>query len=327
MVSNNNANPSVLVILATGKTGRGVTDAFVESDKYQVFGTTRTKNHPELLAKGITPIVFGFGSTESIQNALAVSKASIVVLITAYPVSKTAENEFQHAKLIIDACRETDFVKYIFYPCSSALASKAKEYGCIHLEAKPRIEAYMNEVLSSRGINYTVLEPAIFMENFDDPSTYNPLKRGYVKGIFPADRRIPMVSTYDIGKALIKMVEQPDQWNGKTYRCTSCFASGMENAEILSRVSGIRCVYGLAIPSFLMRWFLPELVKMVHYIKVEYNDNDEWDPEIAIQDFKQLVPDALDCKEWFERKGKWSDGTKFGEDPPPVGFFWKLLGY
>ena len=234
---------------------------------------------------------------------------------------------FSTPNLLLMHVVKQDFVKYIFYPCSSALASKAKEYGCIHLEAKRRIEAYMKEVLSSKSINYTVLEPASFMENLDDPSTYNPLKRGYVKRIFPGDRKIPMVSTYDIGKALIKMAEQPDQWNGKTYPCTSCFASGIENAEILSRVSGVLCVYGLAMPSFLMRWFLPELVEMVHYIKVEYNDNDEWDPETAIQDFIQLVPDALDCKEWFERKGKRSDGTKFGENPLPVGFFWKLSGY
>ena len=74
---------SVLVLLATGKMGSGVCNALVEARRnYRIFGTTRHASHPALAQKGVTPIEFTYGSKESIRNALHVSEASIVVVVT-----------------------------------------------------------------------------------------------------------------------------------------------------------------------------------------------------------------------------------------------------
>eukprot|EP00547_Thalassionema_nitzschioides_P014884 CAMPEP_0194254618 /NCGR_PEP_ID=MMETSP0158-20130606/32623_1 /TAXON_ID=33649 /ORGANISM="Thalassionema nitzschioides, Strain L26-B" /LENGTH=63 /DNA_ID=CAMNT_0038992731 /DNA_START=30 /DNA_END=217 /DNA_ORIENTATION=+ len=44
---------------------------------------------------------------------------------------------------------------------------------------------------------------------------------------------------------------------------------------------------------------------------MEWIESDGFTADIAV--FKQIVPDAMGVKAWFESKGKWADGTKFGE--------------
>ena len=103
---------NVLITLANGKLGQGIIDAFLSWNlkvdqnqqqkqiKYNLFGTSRDPNSPTLLEKGVTPIGFEFGNASSIENALNISQASIVIIITAWntAANKNSQTEFHHSR-------------------------------------------------------------------------------------------------------------------------------------------------------------------------------------------------------------------------------------
>ena len=97
----NTKKKRVLVLLATGKLGSGIVDAFLSAtDKaYDVFGTTRDVNHPTLVSKGIIPVQFSYGDTHSMKRALEISTPSILIVITACQIAKSLEKEFIMVRL------------------------------------------------------------------------------------------------------------------------------------------------------------------------------------------------------------------------------------
>lgn len=101
----NTKKKRVLILLATGKLGSGIVDAFLSAtDKaYDVFGTTRDVNHPTLVSKGIIPVQFSYGDTHSMKRALEISTPSILIVITAV----------MHGKIILDAVKEMENLPHV----------------------------------------------------------------------------------------------------------------------------------------------------------------------------------------------------------------------
>ena len=96
----NTKKKRVLVLLATGKLGSGIVDAFLSAtDKaYDVF-CTRDVNHPTLVSKGIIHVQFSYGDTHSMKRALEISTPSILIVITAFQIAKSLEKEFIMVRL------------------------------------------------------------------------------------------------------------------------------------------------------------------------------------------------------------------------------------
>jgi uncharacterized protein YbjT (DUF2867 family) len=315
MPSSNNTTKqkSVLIVLATGKMGQGISQAFLDSGKYKVFGTSRDPNHPKLLERGIVPIDFRFGDKESMMNALKKSDATVAVLITDLIriAVKSPDLELQHGQALIDACKEVGTLQHVILCSNHCCEVSADICAAKHMTNKLAIETY----LKMAGLaSYSILRPASFMENYDDAVNYNPLTRGYLSDLYPRDANVCLVATIDIGKAAVIMTENRDKWKGKTLDCASCISTGVETAIMLSSVSGEPCVYKSAPPSFIL-WFISrDLYQMVKYVSAGMEG---WDAEASIKTFRDVVPDALGIDEWFKSKGVWSDGTKFGETPVP----------
>jgi NAD(P)-dependent dehydrogenase (short-subunit alcohol dehydrogenase family) len=123
----------VLVTLSTGRLGQGICDAFLMAEEeYQVYGTSQDRDDPSLRNKGIIP--FEFGNYASVINALKESQASVVVVITGdgYGTKKLSQNnEFENAKLIIDACAESqDQIDHLFVASLFACDEGPRCYGC-----------------------------------------------------------------------------------------------------------------------------------------------------------------------------------------------------
>jgi len=84
--------------------------------------------------------------------------------------------------------------------------------------------------------------------------------------------------------------------------------SGNDLANVLSSVSGIPVVYQQSPPLLVLRLFLPRLYYMVTVNAASVqNSHDN-----LSDDFKALVPNAMDFKTWLvERQKTWSDGVRF----------------
>mmetsp|Transcript_27022 Transcript_27022/g.49169 ORF Transcript_27022/g.49169 Transcript_27022/m.49169 type:complete len:348 (-) Transcript_27022:43-1086(-) len=309
---NTSNKPAVLVVLATGKMGLGISQAFLNNGKYKVYGTSRDPNNPKLLERGIIPIEFRFGDQESMKNALRVSNASVAILITDLIriANKSPEQEYLHGKVMIDACKQAETSHVIF--CSNHCCEVSTDICTAkNMTNKLAIEIY----LKSTGLPcYSILRPASFMENYDDPVNYNPLMRGNLSDLYHRDVKVCLVATRDIGKAAVVIAENRRKWAGSTLDCASCLSTGSENAEILSSVSGVSCIYKKVPPNFILWLISRDLYQMVKYVS---SGMEGWDAQDSIAKFRAVVPDALSVHEWFKLKGMWANGSRFRESETP----------
>ena len=165
----------------------------------------------------------------------------------------------------------------------------------------------MNITCSQSYNHHSILRSSSFYENLDDPTVHNPLCRGYVRDSFQASVPINHVSTFDIGRAAVKIANNKEQWHGKVITCIASVDSGNDLANVLSSVSGIPVVYQQSPPPLVLRLFLPRLYYMVTVKASVQNSHDN-----LSDDFKALVPNAMDFKTWLvESQKTWSDGVRF----------------
>lgn len=252
---------TVLVIGSTGHQGSKVCDALLQSGQFIVQGTTRKAPNKKLADKGIEAISFKYGDRESIDNAIKVSQATMLFLVTDHRIAGV-DNEIKSGKLIIDACKDSS-IKHIVF--SSVIDCDVCSDKITFFKSKFQIENY----LKATDMSYSILRPSGFLENFDDSAMMNPLTKGKLKGINNANAKVEWVACRDIGKAAAVMFQNPSEWKFKTLNLVSFIASGTEIAAILSEVSGTPCQYSESLPKWLMRLVMPGLIDMVdHFEKI-----------------------------------------------------------
>eukprot|EP00516_Mucochytrium_quahogii_P012172 CAMPEP_0203794104 /NCGR_PEP_ID=MMETSP0100_2-20121128/6286_1 /ASSEMBLY_ACC=CAM_ASM_000210 /TAXON_ID=96639 /ORGANISM=" , Strain NY0313808BC1" /LENGTH=327 /DNA_ID=CAMNT_0050698059 /DNA_START=473 /DNA_END=1453 /DNA_ORIENTATION=- len=290
---------NVLVVGATGRIGSEVCKALTASGKFNVYGTTRRVPSARLEKSGVTAVKFAFGDKASAINAIKVSNATSVFFVTDYFVAAKGKGEIEveQGKILVDACKECNIEHVVF--SSVADCDKVPE-NVEHFRTKWEVEKY----LKATRLSYSILRPTAFLENLHDPANWNPLTKGSVKGLWPHDLKLKMVSCHDIGKAAAAMIENPKAWQDKTLDCVSCCVTGDQLAVALSEASGVRSTYSVAVPRFAQYFFMNDLYNMVSYF-----ENPGYSS--PLEPFRKAVPDAMGPKEFFTYLGKWGDGEKF----------------
>jgi uncharacterized protein YbjT (DUF2867 family) len=301
-VTKKNGRPgskTVLVFGSTGRVGSKICEQLVAMG-LSVCGTTRSVPNTKLESKGVTPIQFKYGDINSAEEALRASDAQYVYIITDFmnAAGKNMQNEINHGKIIIDAIKKVGGVEHVIFQ-SVGDADKCPDT-IEHFKSKLAIEKY----LAQSELSYSILRPVAFLENFDDPASYNGLTKGYVKGLWPAEIKLKMVACVDIANAACKIFQHPKSYKNLILDCASCEVNGKDLSDALSEVSGVPCQYAEALPRFVMRWFMKDL----HYM-VQWFISDGY--SASIDEFKVFVPNALGAKEWFASRGKWANGEKF----------------
>ena len=119
--------------------------------------------------------------------------------------------------------------------------------------------------------------------------------------------KVKLVACKDIGRAAAEQLKDTQTWNGRTLDCVSCNLDGNQVAAALSRASGWRCHYAVAVPEFAQKLFMGDLYHMVQFFKNGgYATSDE-------HAFRQVLPDAQTAQEFFEEKGQWHDKERFSK--------------
>mmetsp|Transcript_7676 Transcript_7676/g.11149 ORF Transcript_7676/g.11149 Transcript_7676/m.11149 type:complete len:313 (+) Transcript_7676:283-1221(+) len=295
---------NVLVLGATGKQGSWVCDALLAEKKFAVYGMTRSATSSgakKLEGKGAHVVEGDMASQESIESAIKSTQSKYLYILT---LVGTKESEIKAGKAAIDAAVACSIEFVVF---TSVADADVCYDNVTHFKSKLEIENY----LKTTTLNYSILRPVAFLDNFDDPVNYNPLTRGCVKSMWHGDVKVKMVSCRDTGKAAAQMFLHPEEYKGKTITCVSCDVTGEEVASALSTVSSEPCKYSMAMPFWVTRILFPDVARMVTYLEEKgYSCTDQ-----DIAEFKKIVPDAQDPEAFFIMKGRWSNGEAFGSVP------------
>ena len=295
-----NALNKVLVLCATGKAGKGIVQGLVAKG-FEVFGTTRSVKNGAVLEKlGAKPIVANYTVGADVQRAVKESGAKQMVFITDFfgaAKSKMALEEEQ-GKIIIDAAKASGVAFTVFISVHDLEGVTKHRPKSLHFLPKGKVEAH----LRASGLAHAILRPVAFFENLDDASNWNPLKPGRIKFLTAAPAMF--ISTFDLGKAAAACFRDQVAWNGKTLPCASWKGDLKEIAAAMQAVSGVKCSGSLAMPTFFRWLFLHDLDQMCRYIEDGYPDS-----KVSIEEFRKVVPDALDAQGWFRHHGVYADGT------------------
>lgn len=300
----------VLVIGATGKQGGAVVTALLTLGTFEVFALSRNPESAAALAladKGVTVLKGDLNDKESLEAALTTSKVAQVFLVTDFWVAAQSKEDLEvlHGTNMIDAVKAVD--PSIFVVFSSVGDADKTGPDVHHFVAKARIETYLAESLGK----WSVIRPVCFLENLDDPAAMNPLTKGKVKMIIPPEMKMKYVSTIDIGKAAANILAKPSLGLGLVQELATCEYGGPELAAALTEASGTPCTYGVALPKLVMRLVAADLFAMVTWFETTNYSAD-------VAKGRALVgPTFLDAKAWFELKGQWANGVKFGAPDPP----------
>ena len=202
--------------------------------------------------------------------------------------------EEAQGKMMVDAAKAAGMEFTIFLSVADVEAFEA-EKRVHHIHGKGTIEKY----LKASGLAHAILRPVAFFENFDDAANYNPLTKGSLK--FLTMDPVYLVATYDLGVAAAAMLNDKPAWSGKTLSCSSWKGSLAEVAAALEAVSGDKTVGKLAMPLWARSCMLSDLNAMCLYFEGGYKDS-----TVSIEEFKKVVPNAMDPAAWFRYHGKYA---------------------
>lgn len=193
-----------------------------------------------------------------------------------------------------------------------------------HFKGNLDTEMYMKEQLTEnngdtdgdadgspvKDITWAIVRPVAFFDNVDDVANYNTLSKGSVKMLFKEETSCQYISTVDVGKASAALLTEPGAYKGETIEVAADKCNGTDLATALTEASGEECTFSMAMPRMALRLMDSDLYHMVTWLE----ETDGYTADI--EEFKKIVPDAMDAKAWFESKGKWANGELFASNKP-----------
>uniref|UniRef100_A0A7S3VCV3 NmrA-like domain-containing protein n=1 Tax=Chaetoceros debilis TaxID=122233 RepID=A0A7S3VCV3_9STRA len=333
IMSTSTVTPTYLVIGATGRQGRATINALIAKGITSIVGSTRnpaSAKAKELVdLEEVTKIVKAdMSDVASLVAAIRESRANHIWFMAPYwDLPYLSRNRAGMAKLgqnVIDAIvlvQERSSRNHIEHVVFSSVASCDSAPDAIgHFKGNLDTEMYMKEQLTesngdtddspANDMTWVVLRPVAFFDNVDDAANYNTLNKGNVKMLTKEETSCQYISIVDVGKASAVLLTEPGTYKGKTIEAVADKCNGTDLATALTEASGMECTFSMAMPRMALRLMDSDLYQMVTW----FEETGGYTADI--EEFKKIVPDAMDAKAWFESKGKWANGELFDSNKP-----------
>jgi uncharacterized protein YbjT (DUF2867 family) len=288
-------NSTILVTGATGRQG-GTAARHLLSQGFTVKAFTRNpdKAQAHLLARKGAEIVSGnMDDRASLDKAL---RGVDGVFAVQNFWEHGAEGEIREGKLLIDAAKAAGIGHFIY----SSVASADRDTGLAHFESKRLIESY----LKAAGLPYTILRPVFFMENFD--ANRQEILQGKLRLALPADRKLQMIASDDIGAFVALAFSDPQSFLGKTLEIAGAELSPAQAAELFSEALD-REIRFEEIPLESLKTASPEAWKMFSWFR-------DKGYEVDVQKLHGSYPFLKTFVEWIQASG-WDKESGRGAAP------------
>lgn len=229
-----NTQLHVLVTGATGLQGGALARVLLErGHKVRAF----TRNPDSLAAKelggrGAEVVGGSFLDPASVRRA---ARGVDTVFAVTTPFESGTEAEILQGIVMADAAK-MEKVHHLVY---TSVASAPLNTGIAHFESKYWIEQYIRRL----GVPFTIIAPVYFMENILRPWSLPALQEGRLAIGLPSSRSLQQVAVRDIAHFTALVLEYPEKFLGMRVEIASDEISGVQAAEILSYVSGLKIEY------------------------------------------------------------------------------------
>src|SRR5690349_11970361 len=247
---------AIAVAGATGTQG-GATARALLRDGHPVCALTRSPGSAaagELARLGARVAYADFGDRASLDAALAGCAALFAVTT---PFTGGVEREVADGIALLEAAAATGTIDHVTL---TSAANADRDTGIPHFDSKYRVERR----LATLGIGWTVIAPAVFMEQYTKPPTPQGLRDGVFARAMAADRTATLIAAEDIGAFAARTLAGPAEFAGRRIDIASDVRTGEEIAGILGAACGREVAFE-EVPLDQVTARAPELAPMFHY--------------------------------------------------------------
>jgi uncharacterized protein YbjT (DUF2867 family) len=300
----------IAVVGATGAQGSGLIRAILNDSNSEFKPRAITRNRHseksrELLKLGVEVVEADVDNKQSLVEAF--KGAYGVYCVTFFWEHFSPEKENQHAKNMAEAVREAGVGHVIwstledtrnFIPLSDdRMPTLSGKYKVPHFDSKGESNIYFEE----SGVPYTLLNTSFYWENF----IYFGL--GPQKGpdgkyaiTFPmGDKKLPGISSADIGKCAYAIFKSGDEFQGKSVSIAGEHLTGKQMADTFSRHLGIEVDYN-AVPAAVYRSFgFPGADDMGNMFQFKADFEQEFCGPRDIVKTRKLNPELKNFDQWL----------------------------
>jgi uncharacterized protein YbjT (DUF2867 family) len=145
-----------------------------------------------------------------------------------FSVQPYTANEIQQGVAVIEAAKRQGVSHFVY----SSVGSADEETGIPHFENKVKVE----EHLRSSGLQYTILRPVFFMENWQR-GFGESIRNGQLQQPLRPTTNLQMIGVDDIGAIAVLAFEDPGKWKNRTFSLAGDELSMQQIAGAFSRVT------------------------------------------------------------------------------------------
>ena len=145
-----------------------------------------------------------------------------------FSVQPYTANEIQQGVAFIEAAQRQGVSHFVY----SSVGSADEDTGIPHFESKHKVE----EHLRSSGLQYSILRPVFFMENWQR-AFGESIRSGQLQQPLSPTANLQMIAVDDIGAFAALAFEHPGKWKNRTISLAGGELSMQQIADEFSRVT------------------------------------------------------------------------------------------
>ena len=214
------------IILVTGVTGRqgGAVYQHLQKKGFKLRALVRDPNSNkarQLMRHGEEVFQGSLDDPDSLMRAMD-------GVYGVFSVQPYTAGEIQQGVAVIEAANRQEVSHFVY----SSVGSVDEDTGIPHFETKVKVE----EHLRSSGLQYTILRPVFFMENWQRKFGES-IRNGQVQQPLSPTTNLQMVAVDDIGAFAALAFEHPGKWKNRTFSLAGDEISMQQIADAFNRVT------------------------------------------------------------------------------------------
>ncbi|KAI8672208.1 hypothetical protein LRP88_03277 [Fusarium phalaenopsidis] len=293
----------ILIVGATGQQGRATIDAIYKTlnasqHQIRVLALTRSISSPKSQALQSTypDIVLVQGETQNPEPIFtAYPSIASIFLVTVPP------NDEAQALPLIEAATAHSTVDHIVFTSvdrGGDLVSWSQPTEVPHFAAKHRIELRLRQLCQESGKRWTILRPTGFMDSYN-PGFFGQLMASLWAAGMPADRKMQMISTHDIGIFAAKALLDPEAWAAKAIALAGDELNFSELQDVFHRTVGEPLPQTFRAVSYPVLWMVSDASKSFEWFRTA-----GWDADIA--SLREQEPGLQTFQKWLRESSRWT---------------------
>ncbi len=275
------------VILVTGATGNqgGAAIRHLLKDGWKLRAITRDDTKPaaeELRKLGVEVVKGDLNDVASLEKAL---EGVYGVFSVQNFWEHGYEGELKQGMNLIDAAKKSGVEHFLM----TSVGGAERNTGLPHFDVKAVLEKHLKDT----GMNYTILRPVFFMENFN--AWFKPTEENGVLKLVMAmknDTKLQMVAVDDIGEFTRIIFAEPDKYNKKEIELAGDEISMPEVASIYGKLFGKSAEFS-ELPVDVLRANSKEMADMFQWFM-------DKGYEANISELKAIHPKLKSFEQWLE---------------------------